>query len=556
MNKFYKIVFAAIFLWGICAGAFAQIEHGGTPYSFKEKSVSTFTAVALPAMENQRLLQEETAADDKQEGYPFGKEIAVDYRLDNSGTWEDLPDGGRLWRLGIESKGAYSINLLFDRFYIPPASHLFIYTADKSFVLGSFTEKNNNRWGNFATTLLPGDAIVLEFYEAAQDRNDAIIQLSTVVHGYKKILHQKGTYGNASWCHVNINCEIGKPYQDVKRAVAFILNKGKSFCSGTLINNTAQDTTPYFLTASHCLQKKGDTFIRFDPSLFVFVFNYETTDCEGKNAAKTYSVSGASVVATDSISDFALLLLNDRPPAECRPYYAGWSRKDTLYKGVVGIHHPSGDWKKISEDKKKIASGQFVEDDPDIYPDNTHHVVIWDTGSTEGGSSGSGLFTRDGLIIGQLEGGYASCRYQNEADYYGKISYSWTNNNRQDSNRLDYWLDPLGLGVETLKGMDVSGPAKVDDTTLKNTIVVYPNPANGQLTIDCRDVINHVSTVEIYDVVGQLMQKAPFNSPEGGKYSPPSEGLGEATIVLDISHLAAGLYFLKIDERVIKVIKQ
>jgi hypothetical protein len=72
---------------------------------------------------------------------------------------------------------------------------------------------------------------------------------------------------------------------------------------------------------------------------------------------------------------------------------------------------------------------------------------------------------------------------------------------------------------------------------------------------------NTAEDIEIYNVVGQ---KAPFNSPEGGKYSPPwklsvaevSEGLGEATITIDISHLPAGMYFLKIGNKTARFVKE
>jgi hypothetical protein len=49
-------------------------------------------------------------------------------------------------------------------------------------------------------------------------------------------------------------------------------------------------------------------------------------------------------------------------------------------------------------------------------------------------------------------------------------------------------------------------------------------------------------------------KQAPFNSPTGGKYSPPSEGQGE--VVIDISHLANGMYFLKAGNKTAKVVKE
>ena len=71
-------------------------------------------------------------------------------------------------------------------------------------------------------------------------------------------------------------------------------------------------------------------------------------------------------------------------------------------------------------------------------------------------------------------------------------------------------------------------------------IKIYPNPTNGQLTINNEQLT--IKNVEIFDVIGQVV----FTS-QLSKLSP------ETTI--DISHLSNGLYFLKIDGKVFKIIK-
>ena len=88
---------------------------------------------------------------------------------------------------------------------------------------------------------------------------------------------------------------------------------------------------------------------------------------------------------------------------------------------------------------------------------------------------------------------------------------------------------------------------------------VFPNPAKNQLTISLPNPSEGgayaAEVVEIYSIVGQKLYP-PFNSPEGGKYSPPSEGLEEATIVLDIFHLPAGMYFLKVGNKTARFVKE
>ena len=117
----------------------------------------------------------------------------------------------------------------------------------------------------------------------------------------------------------------------------------------------------------------------------------------------------------------------------------------------------------------------------------------------------------------------------------------------------------LNIGVKVGVG--------IVETHCNASLRVYPNPTTGQLTIDCRDVINHVSTVEIYDVVGQRVlapltplrgEQSPFEGGRGMSSSPanpPLEwGLRGATI--DISHLSAGMYFLKIGNKTARFVKE
>ena len=525
-----SIIFISFFLLGAMSLT-AQVSHGGKPHSFqKNLFLQVLNPEMLPFQDNDLLLEKEKNFSGKETGFKFGEEISVDYTLNNSGVWDTLSDGSRLWRLGIYSANAYSLNLIFDTFYIPSGSNLFIYTADKSFVMGSFTEKNNNKWGNFATSLFPGDEIVLEYYEPVQNKGLGKINLTTIVHGYKDFFFKRGTYGNTLGdCHININCLEGNKYQLAKRAVALILVGSSAHCSGTLINNTVQDGMPYFLTANHCLYDRFGK--RIDVSTFVFVFNYESSDCDADMEKKIYSYNGATLLASHEHSDFALLLMNDVPTAEAMPYYAGWDRRNIAVAGAVGIHHPNGDLKKISVNNKLLKSSKW-EDNAPSYPNNTHwNVVSWDKGSTEGGSSGSGLFNTLQQIIGQLHGGNADCsatQPNGGGDWYGKFSYSWTNANSSDRNRLDYWLDHLGLGFEVLNGYDPYNVNNIDYTKNEDKITVSPNPAHDMVSIEA-DM--EMLSCGIYSINGQQIEEIPINSSKAN---------------ICINSYPAGIYLLKI----------
>jgi hypothetical protein len=70
---------------------------------------------------------------------------------------------------------------------------------------------------------------------------------------------------------------------------------------------------------------------------------------------------------------------------------------------------------------------------------------------------------------------------------------------------------------------------------------VYPNPTTGELRITSNE-LRTLSVVEVYDIVEKKLLT--FNAP-----LPTNE------IIIDISHLANGLYFLKINNKIIKIIK-
>jgi lysyl endopeptidase len=58
---------------------------------------------------------------------------------------------------------------------------------------------------------------------------------------------------NSEACNINVLCPIGNGWENERNSVALILNSSSSaFCSGALINNTANLDIPYILTADHC----------------------------------------------------------------------------------------------------------------------------------------------------------------------------------------------------------------------------------------------------------------------------------------------------------------
>ncbi len=421
----------------------AQIARNERPHTFYEKNIKdNVEIIKISPINSAQLLAE----DEKEKDLPwrFGKDIDVNINLLNSGTWITLPNGDRIWRLKIHSENAYSINLIYDSFFLPENGTFHLYNESKNHVIGAFTSENNKSNGKFATGVVKGDLCVLEYFEPHNQSGKGVINISKVVHAYKDIFNKVDkAFGSSGSCNNNINCAVGNDWQDEKKSVALILtNNNSRICTGALVNNVKEDNTPYFLTANHCFNSTTDT------ENWIFMFNYESPDCSNIDGFTSQTITGCAVKARNADSDFLLVELSSVPPESYNVYYAGWSRLDSASSNSTGIHHPRGDIKKISFDNHASVSSDY---DPRPYLPNSHwEITKWDDGTTEPGSSGSPLFDQNSRLIGQLHGGWASCR-SFTADFYGKFSMSW-DRGTSSSKRLKDWLDPNNTGVITLNG--------------------------------------------------------------------------------------------------------
>ena len=131
-----------VFLVTLNSSVYAQVSIGGIPPSTilslpEDRNVAT---VAGPDLQ---VIQQEDR--DNPLPYRYGVNLPVDYAPENSGSWTDLADGSRLWRLSVRIDGALGLSACFDKFYIPAGGKLFLYDLHKSRIIGAFTSANNSQ---------------------------------------------------------------------------------------------------------------------------------------------------------------------------------------------------------------------------------------------------------------------------------------------------------------------------------------------------------------------------------------------------------------------------
>ena len=421
----------------------------------------------------------------------FGETINVSTNFEKSGKWYYLGNGQYLWKLIVTNEKATVINAYFSDVNLSGEEELFIYCPDlnqRAIIVNK--QKQTSRFG---TSIFKSNTIIIEFI--SNEIKDLPFTLKEI--GFSTIDNTSTRdFGDAGFCEISVNCSEGDDYKLIKNSVSRILIKqGNSlyWCTGSLINNTKKDGTPYLITANHC----GDGASEEDYAVWVFDFMFESPDCDKPIfEPEKKTIYGSKLLANapgsvSSFSDFKLLLLDYEVPSLFSPYYIGWDRSSSQPQNGVCIHHPQGDIKMISTYMQALTSTNYHNKMEDL--NGKYWMVNWSgtengQGVTEGGSSGSPIYNNQGLLVGTLTGGDASCNNQDKPDWYGKFSYHWESNGSDSTTQLKYWLDPINSGVEVLNGSDLDSSnlsADFAPSTRHVTIggaIEYTNLSQGNIT--------------------------------------------------------------------------
>lgn len=501
----------------------AQVSEGGYPYSFRaEELIAGAEQYRLPGFNLDSIMADDAFEATLQDiPYRFGYPIPVSLNLKNAGTWQTLSNGDRLWRLELYSQGAKTLNINYDEFDIPSGAKFFVYTPQRTDILGAFTRKNVRADHLFATSLTKGDRVILEYYEPGRVHGQGKVGISSVVHGYRGF--DVNGFGSSGSCNINIKCPEGSGFEKEIRATCMILKSSNSrLCTGALINNVRNDGKPFFLTANHCGASGVD----------IVMFNYESPQCSpSKDGPTNMTVLVDKVLASNSYSDFVLALLQEIPPSSYNSYYAGWSIDETPSDSVVTVHHPSADIKKISFSYPNVSETGYLDQTADK---NHWKVSKWDKGTTEHYSSGSPLFDKYHRVIGQLHGGYASCSQTTQSDWFGKFSISW-NYDVDTTKQLQYWLDPDFSGLTYIDGMDYYATAVKNIQPSNDHCTLSPNPSSSRkVIISGMKTTSPKAEISIVNLLGEEVLHALVNANGSGQ------------LAIDLADKKPGVYFVMI----------
>src|SRR5258705_4494856 len=227
------------------------------------------------------------------------------------------PDGSQIIVLIIKSSGVSGIGVHFRNFALADGEEVYVYgVAADSIVFGPFTDKGPWGSGEFWSGTVDGDTVVIEFYKKT-DENGQGFEIFEISHILAELdWRLRPNEPDVLFCEVDASC-----YSDPeKNAVARIVfnDNGVYVCTGTLLNDFAEDRTPYFLTANHCVDSQAVA-----QTVEAYWF-YQTTSCNsGVLRSWVHSPPGANLLVTQGSNDFSLIRLQNNAPGGA--YFSGWT---------------------------------------------------------------------------------------------------------------------------------------------------------------------------------------------------------------------------------------
>ncbi len=373
--------------------------------------------------------------------------------------WSETPEGGQVAAISITSAGAHGLRLGLVVDAMPDAAELRLYRKDRSKTGFETTGKAVNEAiarnrradgdtraaGIWWTPDLGADEVTLEIaLPAGLSTSQLRIAIPTLTHAYVNLalpveLELRDSLvprnvGDAAGCELDASC--ADQYATERNAVARMTYVGSDnryyYCTGSLLNNTRRDLTPYFLSANHCISTQASaTSLRTD-----WFFRSASCNSFEPSAQTTALQRGATLLYATAAHDATLMRLNDAAPAGAT--LAGWDARGTAVTGtaIYGLHHPQGDLLKYSEGQVQsyrncsLSAGSITCNPGNAQSDFVN--VGWSKGVTEGGSSGSAMFA-GGRVVGTLSGGSSSCTVSGGSDVYSRFD-------RTFSSQIGNWL--------------------------------------------------------------------------------------------------------------------
>lgn len=407
------------------------------------------------------------------------------------------------------SENASYVKLYFEDFNLAPGDYVEIYspnTPNDQLIYGSKGKllSDGTVLSNFWSRVIFADKVIVKLHTAQASQGFGF-NIKKVAYGYtpeKLAKADEAFYKTMAICGEDdkepIACYEGTEMFTKGRAVARLMIEGVGNCTGWLLGCDGS-----LMTNNHCIKNAthaGNTDI---------IFNYQKTTCDGDEDMERDIVDGMTFIKTSpqiggGSLDYTLNKI-DKKYAEKYGYLSLSSKAINVGERIYIPQHPNAKPKEITvKDDKKKRNGGFAA----VETSNSRGVRYY--ADTEPGSSGSPVLNYENHLVVAIHntGGCTNGSQGRSDKLINHIADDMPECGIDDAN-LSTKNIPLPLGVR-----------------------IYPNPASTALTITGLQKLQTINTLQFINVLGQPLQT--INS------VTPNE-------TLNVSHLAKGVYFLRIN---------
>jgi lysyl endopeptidase len=334
--------------------------------------------------------------------------------------WHDVA-GGAVAHWHVTSSGASALRVGLAMRTMATGVEIRFTGSDGVTVYGPFSVADVRGQSPYWSPVVQGDTAVVElFVPDSVGRPDiAIARLSHLFLDPVSPDVEKMLKDGSGSCNIDLVCRssadasLGVTARSVAKMV--FQKDGKSFlCTGTLLNPADNSRIPYFYSANHCISTQAVA-----GTLTTHWF-YDRTGCGVGTTSSSYvqTSGGATLLYANEASDASFMRLNASPPAGA--IRSGWNSVSlAVGTDLTAVHHPRGDWTKVS--LGSLGNLVTLSD-----PGGSFLKLLWTSGVTEGGSSGSGIFTfanGEYALRGGLFAGASACDApaSDMYDYYSRL---------------------------------------------------------------------------------------------------------------------------------------
>ena len=351
--------------------------------------------------------------------------VSVPYLVtsESAGTWEAHGDRWT-WTHALQIPGAVSLSFHAPNMRLPASAKLVVRSQATTVTYDHSDVERGDLWSR----VQPGDTLEFALDVSADERDELVLEIISFQAGFRGLSPEVPDHPSIdkarilaagdpdTHCVENYACHVTPANSPAAQATVALMIGNQYLCTGTLINNTAQDNTPYILTARHC---QNGHYGGGNPSAAgsVTVYWDALSVCGTPLGTVHYGPNSTRQTGATTVLEQqdAWLIKLDASPVVDSAHYAGFDATGAMVSGGYSIHHALAYNKQYTRwfgaaraySEENVLGAQFT---------STLLDTVNDLGVSGPGASGAALFTTENLVAGVLSLG----RSHNSISGYGR----------------------------------------------------------------------------------------------------------------------------------------